>query len=308
VTFDELLARPLVVVTGKGGTGKSTVAAVLGLAAARRGKRTIVAEVARRGDVSRALAGTSPAGALHEQEVAEQLSHISIDPQAAMEEYLLDQLPRPLAELLAASRLFGLLAAATPGMRELLSVGKVWELAQEARRTPGGRPYDLVVLDAPATGHGVAVLEAPRTFAETARVGPIARQGRTIHEMLADPARTAVVAVATAEETPVTETLELRAALQASMGLPLARVVVNRMLPSRFSAADEERVTALPSSRARRAALAGAGRSRAQRSQLTRLRRGLGAGTPVTTLPEVLTGALALPELERLSRDLERRG
>src|SRR3954447_26249791 len=105
-------------------------------------------------------------------------------------------------------------------MRELLTVGKGWELAQDTRRTPGGRPYDLVILDAPATGHGVAILEAPRTFADAARIGPIARQGRTIAEMLSDPSRTGVVAVTTAEEMPVNETLGLRTALHERLGLP----------------------------------------------------------------------------------------
>ena len=95
-----------------------------------------------------------------------------------MEEYLADQLPvRALADLLVSSRAFTYLAAATPGMRELLTAGKVWELAQDRRRTPGAQPYDLVVVDAPATGHGVAVLAAPRTFAgvSTSAVPPDAR-------------------------------------------------------------------------------------------------------------------------------------
>ena len=308
MTLEELLGHQLVVVTGKGGTGKTTVAAALGLAAARRGRRTIVAEVSARDDVSRTLSGSGASRVFEERGVADGLSHISIDPQAAMEEYLLDQLPRPLAELLASSRLFGLLAAATPGMRELLTVGKVWELAQDTRRTPGARPYDLVVLDAPATGHGIAVLDAPRTFADAARVGPIARQGRTIHEMLSDPARTAVVAVATAEEMPVNETLGLRDALAGTTGLPLSRVVVNRVLPARFSAAESGRVEGLAPSHARRAALAGAARARAQRAQISRLRRGLGSGVRVQTLPLVAAPEVGPAELDALVAELERRG
>ncbi len=186
--------------TGKGGVGKTTVAAALGLVAARAGKRTIVAEVARRGDVASAFdrEGAEP---FEEIELAPGLFHISIDPQDALEEYLRDQLPRgPVAELLARSRVFGLLAAATPGMRELLTVGKLWELAQLERRTPGADAYDLVVVDAPATGHGVAVLTAPRTFAAAAGTGPVARQGRKIDATLSDPEQTAVIAVARAEE------------------------------------------------------------------------------------------------------------
>jgi anion-transporting ArsA/GET3 family ATPase len=276
------------------------VAAALGLVAARRGLRTIVAEVARRDDVARALGGEG----LHEEELAPGLHHLSIDPEHAMELYLADQLPsRALADLLASSRTFAYLAAATPGMRELLTVGKVWELAQDDRRTPGARPYDLVVLDAPATGHGVAILSAPRTFAQVARVGRIARQGRTIDAMISDPARTGVVAVARPEEMPVNETLALQDALRADLGLDLDLVVANGMLPGRFTAADARALDAAPDGPEVRAARHAHARSRAQRAQLQRLRRG--ARAPVATLPFVLDDAGAA-RLERLARELER--
>src|SRR3954471_7595037 len=149
----DLLAKPLLVVTGKGGVGKSTVAAALGVAAAGQGLRTIIAEVAARDDVHRAF-GAEPSGTPRvfvEREIAERLHHISIDPESALEESRRDQLPGGLSNMLGASRMFTLLAAATPGLRELLTIGKVWELAQPDRRTPGAHPYDLVVLDAPAT-------------------------------------------------------------------------------------------------------------------------------------------------------------
>ena len=196
--------------TGKGGVGKTTVAAALGLVAARTGKRTIVAEVARRSDVTSAFdrEGAKP---FEEVELAPGLFHISVDPQDALEEYLRDQLPPgPFVDILKRSRMFSLLAAATPGMRELLTVGKLWELAQLDRRTPGADTYDLVVVDAPATGHGVAILKAPRTFAAAAGSGPIARQGKLIDATLSDPEQTGVVAVARAEELAVTETGALR--------------------------------------------------------------------------------------------------
>jgi anion-transporting ArsA/GET3 family ATPase len=236
--------------------------------------------------------------------VADGLFHVSIDPQHAMEEYLVDQLPsRALAEGLVRSRAFSYLAAATPGLRELLTVGKVWELAQVARRTPGARPYDLVVLDAPATGHGVAVLTAPRTIAEAARMGPIARQGRTIDAMLADPQRTAVVAVATPEEMPVNETLELRDALRSEVGQDLAAVVVNGLLPQRMSVAEEQSLSASAVPSARRA-LSHARRARAQRAQLARLKRGV--DVPLRTLPFLFAPELGVPELASLAARLGR--
>ena len=284
------------VVTGKGGVGKTTVAAALGLVAARRGLRTIVAEVARRDDVSRALGGEG----LQEEELAPNLHHVSIDPEHAMELYLTDQLPSALADVLASSRTFAYLAAATPGMRELLTVGKVWELAQDDRRTPGARSYDLVVLDAPATGHGVAVLSAPRTFAQVARVGRIARQGRTIDAMLTDPARTGVVAVARPEEMPVNETLALQDVLRHEVGLEMDLVVANGVLPRRFSAAEGRTLEAAADSPEVRAARHAHARVAAQRTQLRRLRRG--ARAPVATLPFVFDG----DHLGRLARELER--
>lgn len=283
----ELLTKPLLVVTGKGGVGKSTVAAALGMAAAARGHRTIVAEVAARDDISRAFGPADGGGATFvERDLGPRLHHISIDPESALEEYVKRQLPRGLADVLASSRMFSYLVAATPGMRELLTVGKVWELAQTDRRTPGAHPYDLVILDAPATGHGVAVLTAPQTFSEVARMGPIGRQGATVHAMLADPEQTGIVAVATPEEMPVNETLALREALRDQLGQRFAGVVVNGVLPTRFRRADVAALDAVGTggSRAVRAARTEAARARAHRAQVARLRRGV-SGVEVRTLP-----------------------
>ncbi|MDX6657636.1 MAG: hypothetical protein QOH62_2429 [Solirubrobacteraceae bacterium] len=284
------------------------MAAAVGVVAARRGLRTIVAEVAARDDVTRVLdeARLPLAGRYAENELAPGLHHISIDPGDALEEYLRDQLPGPLADVLAQSRMFTVFAAATPGMRELVSVGKVWELTQNPRRTPGAEPYDLVILDAPATGHGLAILEAPRTFAETARVGTVARQGRTIHAMLADPARTGVIAVASPEEMPVNETLALCRALRERMGLEVARVVVNGVARSHFTAADAAALRRADSEPVRAARWSHA-RARAHRAQLVRLRRGLD-GVPCSTLPQLhvaeLDGAAIAGLADRLERSL----
>ena len=157
---------------------------------------------------------------------------------------------RAAAGLLNRSRIFGLLAAATPGLRELLTVGKLWELAQLDRRTPGATPYDLVIVDAPATGHGVAVLSAPRAFAGAAHTGPVARQASIIHATLSDPEVTAIVAVARAEELAVTETLALQDALRASLDAELDAIVVNALAPDRFTPADARRLEARPTDRA----------------------------------------------------------
>lgn len=306
-----LLDRRLVVVTGKGGTGKTTVAAALGVVAARAGRRTIVAEVARRADVAGALA--APAGEpFAETQLRPGLFHISIDPEDAMQEYLRDQLPsRRMADLLGHSRSFGVLAAATPGLRELLSMGKVWELAQDERRTPGARSYDLVVLDAPATGHGVAALAAPATLARAARTGPVARQGQVIGQWLTDPERTAVVAVARPEELPVAETVALAGELRSRLGMELEAVVVNGLAPERFSPAQEAQLRqALPSldggvsGWALRRALADVDVVRAQRALAQRLAREV--GLPPLLLPVAVDAQRGGADLDALAAAIER--
>jgi anion-transporting ArsA/GET3 family ATPase len=233
-----LFERRLIFVTGKGGVGKSTVAIALGVVAARRGLRTIVAELASQDRVRQTFAQSGET--FEEVQLADGLFTISIDPESAMEEYLRVK-TGPVGQALGSSRLFQAFALATPGMRELLSIGKVWELAQFERRTSGAEPYDLVIVDSPAAGHGVGILRTPRTFAEIARVGPIAHQARTIAATIADREFTAVAAVATAEEMPVSETLWLRDAL-AEDEIPLDAVIVNARYPERFSRAERTRL------------------------------------------------------------------
>ena len=243
--------------TGKGGVGKSTVAAALGVVAAGRGLRTMVAEVALRDDVHRSVSG----------HLGERLDAMSVDPEEAMAMYLDDQLSTPLAEVLKQSRIFGYLAAATPGMRELLTIGTLWELAQPKRRVAGEEPYDLVVVDAPATGHGLALLEAPRTFAGVAAAGPVARQARIIHGTLTDRALTGIVAVASPEEMAVNEVAFLR----EELGDRLDLVVANGMRADRFSESEAQRLKTAGDSGPVRAALLAHGRARGQREQVDRL-------------------------------------
>ena len=302
-----LLDKRLLFVTGKGGVGKSTVATALGLLAAQRGLRTIVAELASQARVQGVFSETEREQ-FRELELAPRLFTISIDPQQAMEEYLRVK-AGTLGQALSSSRLFQAFAMATPGMRELLSIGKVWELAQLDRRTRGAAPYDLVIVDAPATGHGVGLLRTPRTFADIARVGPIAHQGQTIAATIADADFTGVIAVATPEEMPINETLTLAGEL-AKDRLPLDLVIVNALYPARFEVAEiAELASALTRTRsalarsALRAALSEHARAATQREQRDRLSRGVNGR--LVELPYVFADQLGLPQLRQLADSLE---
>ncbi len=167
--------------------------------------------------MSRAL-GREGVVAETEVELAENLWAITIDPQRALEEWLARQIGGAGLKVLARSSAFGYFVAAAPGAKELITIAKVWELAQSQRWDRHNRPYDLVVVDAPASGHGLAMLTTPRTFGEIARVGPIRRQATRVRDMLADPERTGYLAVALPEEMPVNETLELEAQLPRGGG------------------------------------------------------------------------------------------
>ena len=287
-----LLQRRLIFITGKGGVGKSTVAMALAGVAARRGMRTIVAD----------MNGT---GEEHEQQLAPNLFTLSIDPQRAMEEYLSVKVGGTAGQILGQSRMFSAFAMATPGMRELLSLGKVWELAQTRRRTREAEPYDLTVVDAPASGHGAALLRTPRTFAEIAKVGPIASQAGAIAQTLTDRDFTAIVAVAVPEDLAVAETLELDEALQRER-LNIDLVVLNQRHPDRF---DERDRTALASwvgrdeiTPAIRVALAADLRARSEAAQAARLQARF--GERLQSLPFLFSAELGAEQLAQLGEAL----
>lgn len=298
----------LLVIAGKGGVGRSTVAAAVGVAAATHGLRTVVAEVDGHSDVWRALgggrAGRGPAhadGAGSARELRPGLWHVSIDRRSALVEYLRTQTPGRLpGALLARSHAFELFVEATPGLAELLTLGKVWELVGRPGQPRHAAEYDLVVLDAPATGQLTAMLAAPRTFGAIARVGPVARQAQAIDRSLHDPHTTAVVAVATPEQMPVSEAIGLRDTLAAQLGIGLHAVVVNRLFPRRFTAAEAALLADAPSDPAIDAARWYHSRAVSQGSQMTRLRRAL-PGVSRITLPQLFSGEVDGAGIGRLA-------
>ena len=228
----DLLDRQLVFVTGKGGVGKSTIAAALALLAAEQGKRTLVCDLDAKGDLAD-FYETGPTN-FTPREVLPRLYAMSMDTEESLKEYLTLQLKLPrMARIGPLARIFEFVATAAPGVKEILTVGKVtWEARE--------RHYDLVVVDASPTGHIVGQLDAPNAINELVQVGMVRQQTEWLIDVLSDPVRTGLVIVTTPEEMPVNETIELSGRIEAETKVNLAAIVVNRVLPELFGRGEEE--------------------------------------------------------------------
>ncbi len=290
-----LLERRLLFVTGKGGVGKTSVASAIGLLAAQRGLRTLVCEVDAKGN----LADFFGVGPLRFQptEVREHLFAMAMDTEESLKEYLRLQLKVPLlAKIGPLASTFDFVANAAPGVKEILTVGK---LTYEVRE----RNYDLVVVDASASGHVVGQLASRVAIGEVVNAGLVGSQTDWMIELLTDPATTGVVVATAPEEMPVTETLELIGRLKDETEIDVAAVVVNRVLPELFGRDEEAIFGTLRADGA--AALAGAvgpgatdvldaadlavGLRRSRAVHLARLREGLPVGLPVLYVPYLFT-------------------
>jgi anion-transporting ArsA/GET3 family ATPase len=189
-----------------------------------------------------------------------------------------------------------------------VTIGKIWELAQLDRKVKKGRKYDLVIVDAPATGHGVGFLQTPRTFASIARVGPIHSQAQQLDRFITDQKHTGTAIVALPEDMPVNESMALERDLRDEVGVAVDRVYLNGLYPERFKKAEAEKLVQLAESEngtngatkaAARAALSEFNRAKSQRSQLNRLRRGVEA--PVKTLPFLFEPELDVEAARKLA-------
>ena len=298
--------RRMIVVTGKGGVGKTTVSAALALACARRGRRTLVAALQPKDRLSPLLEG--PRIGPHNTPVLPNLEAVNLTPEAALEEYgrMVFRI-RIVSHLIFENRRVLAFLRAVPGLDAWAVLGKVTYHAME---TDGaGRPrYDTVILDAPSTGHALSLLALPRTLAEVAPPGPLRHDGRERWELLADPERTEVLPVTLLEEMPVTETAELVERLRGDLRLPVHRVLVNAVPERTFEAEEVERAVSEGLAPADhpliRAAVLDLRRRRIEDEQRARL--AARTGLPQVDLPLVGRGRLRRAGVERIAEALER--
>ena len=306
-----LLDRKLVFVTGKGGTGKTTVASALALLVASQGKKVLVCEIDAKGE----LAGyyEAPPTGFKEKEVQPGLFAMTMDTEASLREYLKLQLRIPFVGRIGpVAKAFDFLATAAPGVCEILTVGKLcFEVRDGA--------WDMVVVDAPASGHIIGQLAAPQAVNGLVKVGLIRTQTDWMLEMLSDPAITGLLAVCTPEEMPVTETIELAVRVREETTVQLAAVVVNRVLPELFGRQEEAVFEALtePGLQAELDLLVGSDASpvleaarlavtmrRTRSTHLERLRQGIDPTVPMLYLPYLFTRSHGLRTTRQVAESL----
>ncbi|HVB92296.1 MAG TPA: ArsA family ATPase [Acidimicrobiales bacterium] len=307
----DLLQLKLLFVTGKGGVGKTTVAAALAQLAAEHGKRVLVCEVDAKGDLSSLF--EAPPTDFTPREVSPGIWSMSMDTEASLREYLKLHLRIPVVGRIGPlAKAFDFVATAAPGVREILTVGKLcWEVRE--------RHYDLVVVDAPASGHIVGQLAAPQAINDLVKVGLIRGQTDWMLQILSDHQQTGLVAVTTPEEMPVSETLELTQRVRDETTVRMSAVVVNRVLPELFGQREEEifEQLRLPDAESVLSARAGGAVApvleaarlavtmrRTRSVHLQRLQAGLPEGLPVLLLPFMFSRSFGVRTTRQVAQSL----
>ena len=284
----------VLIVAGKGGVGKTTVAATLAQMAADAGLRALVVEIEGKSGLGAAF-GQSDALDYEERELAPNIRARTVTPDFALVEYLEDHGLRRLGKRLVKSGALEVVSSGIPGIKDILVLGKVKALARED-------PADVIIVDAPAAGHAITFLASARGLLDAVRVGPIVDQAREVNEMLTDAAKCQVILVTLPEETPVNEVVETAFALEDRVGIKLAPLVVNGVYPVLdldMSAITREGVDGTDAENLRAAAEFRLHRQGLQADQVTRLRDAL--PLPQLVLPQLFTSALGPAELRTLA-------
>ena len=323
--IEEFLSPKILIVSGKGGVGKTTVSAALALVAARHGRRVCIADVDRKGSLARLFGG----GELgHEpRELAPGVWGMNISPEEALGEYLDVQYHmKRVSKVFTSSHFVDYITTAAPGLKDILILGKIWYLEQG--REGGGSPvdFDTIVVDAPAAGHMLTFLSAPMGLSDAIRVGPVRRQSDWLVQMLRDPARSRVHLVTLPEEMPVAETMETSEALHTKLGIDPGTVFANAVYQELLTAEERKTLGAVMADddprelRIRAAEVALRldnddldalinyerfleSRRTIQSKHLRALRKNI--DDPVVELPFLFSSGLALPDIETLADVIE---
>lgn len=300
--MSSLMDLRFVTVVGKGGVGKTTVAAALALAAAREGKRVLVAMCNAKERLSQMLE-VDPIGPENRQ-ILPGIDAVNMTPKLALEEYGMMVLKvRTVYKAIFENRFVSAFLRGTPGLEAWAMLGKAYFHSKETRQD-GSPRYDMVILDSPATGHGLDMLRVPKVLLEVAPPGLLRREAEGAWQLFSDPTRAGALMVTLPEDMPANETIELHAALTQELNLPVAGLAVNSMLPSLFDDAERTWLRGLSPEQLQDPQVAGllnAGRRRTEREIVQRdamafLSRSL-------DMPRYELPALLVPEFNRQAID-----
>ncbi len=239
----DLLTRRLLITTGKGGVGKTTVSAALARIAARRGLRALLVSIERH-DRFGELFGVDPVGATV-TELGEGIAAVNLEPDRVIEEFFDTHVGlRAVSRKILAHPVWKSFYAAAPGLRELVLLGKIFRLVDESSFWSGKPTWDVVIFDAPSTGHGAGILNVPDVSARLL-VGNLRHQAEKIAALLRDRKKTALNLVTLPEEMPVAETIELHARVRDELRIPMGRLFVNAVPVEPFEPDDDDALSRL---------------------------------------------------------------
>ena len=274
--MEDLFSRRLIIQSGKGGTGKTTLSAALAVAAASRGKRVLLVEVDTR-DRFASLFGLKDPVAYEPREVRPGVFALNLDPELVIIDFFKTHVKlKTFYQQIVDSKVFKYFYEAAPGVKEIICMGKIWRLLGERHFFSGKPAWDCVILDAPATGHGMSLLNIAQAAYETL-FGPMKKHAEKIRDMLRDPRLTVLNIVSLPEEMPVNEAADLYRLAKTEMKMPLGLVFLNAMMPALFSPDEAEafgrearspRLERLAGGPRAAAALVACARAREERAQM----------------------------------------
>jgi anion-transporting ArsA/GET3 family ATPase len=228
-SFSELFKKRIVFVVGKGGVGKTTISVALGMIAAEQGKKVLIVEVGNADNVGPLFdAGTLPNTPT---KIANNLWGASINPKTVLKDYM-------HVEVGVNSNIFTSLTEATPGLKEVMTLGQIWRWEQE-KDDRDQSTYDLIIVDAPATGHGLSLLKVPQTLIDMLGVGPITHQTQAVLDLLRNPEKTWLTVATLPEELPVNESITFQKTALEELKMSVQVTFINAIYPTLFNEQDQ---------------------------------------------------------------------